>query len=105
MSIHVHIPVSIAKNKFGCFKEIYTSSFNGQILWILVTIHYYGTFEVQYNSVLGDHTEPISTMCWLFLQASIKNIIVKHSNFINRNQSTKLLQLHAHEYLMNFKTQ
>lgn len=81
--------VSIAENKFGCFKEISTSSFklNGQILSLLVTFHQYGTFEVQYNSVFGDHMEPILTVCWLFLQASVRN--EKNSHFINRNQSIK----------------
>lgn len=51
-------------------------------MWLLVTFCYYGTctFEVQYNLVFGDHMEPISTVCWLFLQASIrkykKNILI-----------------------------
>lgn len=69
--------------------EISTSSFNGQILWLLVTFCYYGTctFEVQYNLVFGDHMEPISTVCWLFLQASIRKYIVNiliSSTEINR---------------------
>lgn len=72
-----------------------------------ITFHYYGTFAVRYNSVFGDHMEPISTVCWLFLQASIRNNIVKYSYFnITRYQILyDTSTLHELEYLMSFTIQ